>query len=175
MEFMQPLAHGGARPSHAQSSLPLTQAQCLDGLCQEAPALGAVEATRRLRQPRTHFRAQFHGTTSLREVAIIQESSGRIIFLKPPKAGSIVAISQVGPRSYCTRDGELEASFGGKFGRGNNGPIPGGMPPLGKTPPGAYQIELKGGDRGRCFLTEEEQTGQPWNEEGHRLPYDRWH
>src|SRR5271166_1413150 len=82
MEFMQPFAHGVARPAQGQGGSPLAQAECLDSPSHEAPALGAVEGTRGLRQPRTHLRAQFHGATSLRGSSHCTKIQQTIYFLE---------------------------------------------------------------------------------------------
>ena len=86
VKFMQSLAHGIACPAQEEGRLPLTEVECLDRLCHEASALGTVEGIRGLHQPRTHRRTQVHFVTSCNwEVGIVQNSSGRFIFLNPPK------------------------------------------------------------------------------------------
>ena len=99
VEFMQSLAHGIACPAQVDGRLPLTEVEGLDRLGHEPSASGTVEGIRGLHQPRTHRRTQSHSATScVREVGIVQNSSGRIIFLNPPKA-----TSTGNPRGPCTQ------------------------------------------------------------------------
>src|SRR4051794_22516510 len=86
---MQSFAHGIARPAQEGGRLPLTEVEGLDRLCHEVSASGTVEGIRGLHQPGTHRRIRFHGATScFGEVGIVQNSSGRIIFLNPPERSS---------------------------------------------------------------------------------------
>lgn len=139
VEFMEALAHGISCPAQEEGRLSLAEVECPNRLGHEPSALGTVEGMGGLHQPRAHRRTQFHVATSCHwEVGIVQNSSGRFIFLNPPKKlseNALQALENPGNQRGCGRSRIVSKT---RIGRTRQEKVPGASDdswPLGTSTP----------------------------------------